>query len=82
MLYIMTAEGWKPWVASCIPCPNSNKLEGVFRPEPIEQFRKKYASRLERFLEANAIGNLLDKQHYFNGDSFIEPMYGAFGEKL
>ncbi len=82
MLHIKTAEGWKPWLPSYRVCSNSNKLEGVYRPENIDVVRVKMVSRIERFLAANAVGNNLDKQQYFSGDSFNEPMYGAYGEKL
>ena len=91
-LYICTghdAEGraiYKPLVISFSPCPNSNNLEGVYRSEPIEKVQKQLSSRMERFLRANAIGSMLDKQQYFRGDHFIDngyaPMTGAFGEKL
>lgn len=56
--------------------------EGIYRPEPIEQVRQKMHWRIERFLAANAIGNNLAKQEFFSGDSFNEPIFGAYGEKL
>jgi len=79
---IKTAAGWRPFLALNVPCPNSNDLQGVYRPEPIEVVQKKYESRLTRFLAANGIQNRMEKMHYFRGDSFIEPIHGAFGEKL
>lgn len=82
MYYIMTDRGWQPWVASYKVCDNHNKLEGVYRPEPLEEVRKKLKPRLERFLAANGIQNRMEKEHFFRGDSFIEPIFGAFGEKL
>jgi hypothetical protein len=81
-LYIKTENGWRPLVISFAPCPNSNDLQGVYRPDDRDELPKKMRGRLERFLAANNIGNMLDKQHYFSGDSFNEPMFGAFGEKL
>lgn len=81
-LYIKTEKGWRPLVISFAPCSNSNDLQGVYRPEPIEKVRVQLRSRMERFLTANNLGNMLDKQHYFRGDHFIEPLFGAFGEKL
>jgi len=80
-LYIKTADGWKPLVISFAPCSNSNDLQGVYRPEPIEAVRAQYASRLTRFIRANGL-SMMEKQAHFRGHSFIEPIYGAFGEKL
>lgn len=81
MLYIKTAEGWKPWLASYKVCSNSNKLEGVYRPEPIEEVRVKLKSRLARWSYEMNNGNTL-MNPAFSGDSFKEPLFGAFGEKL
>lgn len=77
-MHIMTINGWRPLH---VPCTNTNQLEGVYRPEVIDEVRKKMPSRLERFLEANA-KSIMEKQQHFRGHHFIEPLYGAFGEKL
>lgn len=82
MYYIKTAEGWKPWLASYVACSNSNDLKGVFKPEPIEVVEKKLDGRIERFLRANGIQNMSEKVAHFRGNSFPEPLFGAFGEKL
>ena len=81
-LWIMTERGWRPWHASNRPCPNSNDLQGVFRPQTKEEAEAEVAKRIPRFLEANGIQNLMLKQQYFSGNSFIEPISGPFGEKL
>lgn len=81
-LYIKTENGWRPLVISFAPCPNSNDLQGVYRPDDITDLPKKMEGRIARFLEANGIGNMMEKQHYFRGDSFDEPIFGAFEEKL
>jgi hypothetical protein len=81
-LYIKTEQGWRPLVISFAPCSNSNDLQGVFRPENRDDLPRKMEGRIARFLKANAIGNMMEKQHFFRGDSFDEPIYGAFGEKL
>lgn len=85
-LYIKTADGWRPLVISFSPCPNSNDLQGVYRPEPIEKVQRQLSARMQRFLLANSIGSMLEKQQYFRGHEFIDrgyaPLTGAFGEKL
>lgn len=85
-LFIMTEKGWRPLWISHAPCSNSNDLQGVYRPEDIEVVKPRMRSRVQRFLEANGIGNMLEKQHYFRSDEFSDngyaPMKGAFGEKL
>ena len=82
-LFIKTEQGWRPLWISHAPCSNSNDLQGVYRPEDIEVVKVKVRSRLERFFAANACGSMLEKQHYFRGNDFIDtPIYGAFGEKL
>lgn len=81
MYYIKTENGWAPWLASHKVCDNHNKLEGVYRPEDIEVVRAKLKPRIERFLAANGL-SMMAKQEFFRGHSFIEPLYGAFGEKL
>jgi len=79
-VWIMTEErGWRPFAKVC---SNSNDLHGVYMPQTTEAVRQEIADRLPRFLAANAIGNRIDKEHFFRGDSFIEPIFGAFGEKL
>lgn len=80
-LYIKTEHGWRPLAISFAPCSNSNDLQGVYRPEDIEAVRARMPSRIERFCRANGL-SMMDKQAYFRGHSFIEPIYGAFGEKL
>lgn len=81
MCLIMTAEGWQQ-LGNGKVCSNHNKLEGVYRPEPIETVLQQLEGRRQRFLAANGIQNMMDKQHYFSGDHFNEPLVGAFGEKL
>lgn len=60
--------------------------EGIHRSEPLDVIQAKLHWRIKRFVEANAIGNLMEKQHFFRGDSFIdnghEELRGAYGEKL
>lgn len=82
MLFIKTADGWKPWLPTCVPCPNSNDLQGVFQSEPIEKVQQELEPRISRFVFANGVGNMIEKQQYFRGDAFIVPLYGAYGEKL
>lgn len=81
-LYIKTEDGWKPLWISFAPCSNSNDLQGVYRPEPVEVVQQKLQPRIARFLAANGLGSMLEKQQYFRGDHFIEPLFGAFGEKI
>lgn len=81
-LWIMTARGWRPWHASNLPCSNSNDLQGVFRPQTKEEAEAEVAKRIPRFLEANNIQNMQLKQAFFSGNSFIEPIFGPFGERL
>lgn len=77
---------YRPWVITFAPCANSNDLQGVYRPEPVEQVQRKMRSRTERFLAANGIGSYLEKMVHFRGDHFLDngypPLTGAFGEKL
>lgn len=63
-------------------CSNANDVQGVFCPENIEDVRERVGSRVDRFLQANSIGNNLAKQEFFSGDSFNEPLFGAYGERL
>lgn len=77
-VWIMTERGWRPFAKAC---ENSNNLEGVYHPQTIEAARAWNSSRADRFLTANALSSM-DKQQFFRGDHFIEPLYGAFGEKL
>lgn len=80
MIHVGNGE-YRPWLPACVPCSNSNDLQGVYRPAHISEARRQIAERLERFLAANALGSM-DKQAHFRGDNYIEPIYGAFGEKL
>lgn len=76
---IMTDRGWRPFHALNKACSNSNDLQGVHRPVPYEQAVAENAARADRFAVA------LDTDQFgmsFNGDSFNEPIKGAFGEKL
>ena len=82
MLYIMTSEGWKPWLPTCVPCSNSNDLQGVYRDVPINEVERDLDIRIDRFLFANGIGSMVEKQQYFRGNHFIVPLHGAFSEKL
>jgi len=79
MYMIKTDRGWLPFHALNKPCPNSNDLQGVFRPADLKTVRPLLAARAARFAAA------LDTDQYgmsFRGDSFAEPIFGAFGEKL
>ena len=82
MFYIKTAEGWKPWAASYKVCDNHNDLQGVFTNTSVKQVQSEMSVRSDRFLDANSIQSMIEKQRYFRGDHFIEPLFGAFGEKL
>jgi hypothetical protein len=81
MCLIMTAEGWQQLGNGKI-CSNHNRLEGVYRPPNITLVLAELAARADRFNAANSIGNLVEKAHHFRGDHFLEPIFGAFGEKL
>lgn len=85
MSYLMTATGWVN-LGECRACSNSNNLEGVYRPEPIEKVQMELGARIRRFNEANGIQNMMLKQHHFSGHSFLDhghpPLRGAFGELL
>lgn len=75
-MHIMTAVGWRPLTPRCV---NHNKLEGVFRPVPLEQAQAENSARADRFAVA-----LANDQYgrSFRGDHFAEPISGAFGDKL
>jgi hypothetical protein len=77
-VWIKTRQGWRPFSKACV---NSNDLQGVYSPVTLEQAQMSNSLRADRFLVANGLGTM-DKQAYFRGDHFIEPIYGAFGEKL
>ena len=79
-LYIKTEQGWKPLLISFAPCPNSNDLQGVYRPENIEVVKVKLRSRLDRWIRDMQYDD--DRRNKFSGDSYSEPLFGAFGEKL
>lgn len=78
-MWIMTSQGWRPLYR---PCVNSNDLKGVYTATTLSEMRSAIAARCERFNQANGIQNMLAKQEFFAGDSFREPLFGAFGEKL
>lgn len=78
-VWIKTAQGWRPFAKAC---ENSNDLQGVYMPTPIEEARAWNSERADRFNVANSIGNKMEKMHHFRGDHFPEPLYGAFGETL
>ena len=81
MTYVIkTAEGWKPWLPLCQPCPNSNQLEGVYRPEPIEKVQASLNERMKRWAAAMQYND--SRIRMFSGDNFNEPLHGGFGEKL
>lgn len=80
MCLIMTEEGWQQ-LGNGKVCSNHNKLEGVYRPQPIGLVLQQLESRRLRFLAANE-KSILEKQQHFSGHNFLEPLYGAFGEKL
>lgn len=73
MLYIRTAEGWKPWLASYKVCDNHNKLEGVFTDTSLEDNRKSLQPRIDRFCALMREGQ---------AKNWNEPLFGAYGEKL
>ena len=80
--YIKTAEGWRE-----IPkeCPNSNQLEGVYRPMPQDMMHFLLQQRCDRFcaaLSSEAPGSTCGDPTQFRATEFIEPIFGAFGEKL
>jgi len=75
-VWIKTERGWRPFSKACC---NSNDLQGVYTNTPIEQAQAENALRADRFAYC------LDKDQFgqsFRGDHFIEPLYGAYGEKL
>lgn len=82
MLYIMTSNGWKPWLPTCVPCSNSNNLQGVYRGEALSVVQEKLKPRIDRFLTALDNFHPVNHGHEFRGDHFIEPLFGAYGEKL
>jgi len=77
MYMIMTDRGWRPFHALNKACPNSNDLKGVYRPENVERVRAAMSSRADRF--AFVLDN---EQTGSRCGEFVEPMFGAFGEKL
>ena len=78
MTYVIkTDRGWMPFHALNAPCSNSNDLKGVYRPENIEKVRAALSSRADRFAFV-----LEDEQTGDRCGIFVEPIYGAFGEKL
>lgn len=78
-IWIMTALGWREFHKEC---PNSNKIEGAYRPGNPEIGALVMAGRTERFCHALADFHPVHNASQFRGDHFIEPLYGAFGEKL
>jgi hypothetical protein len=82
MLYIMTANGWQLWLPTCVPCSNSNDLQGVYRGERLAVVQSKLQPRIDAF--CRALGNFhpVNHAHEFRGDHYIEPLFGAYGEKL
>lgn len=82
MLYIMTARGWQLWVPSCIPCPNSNDLKGVFTSTPLKEVQRKMSDRTDRFCSELDNFHPVTNAGAFRGHEFVEPLVGAFGEKL
>lgn len=65
-------------IPGCVMAPR----EGIHRSEDLDTIQRKLHWRAERFLKANGVGNLMEKQHYFRGDHFNEELLGAYGEKL
>ncbi len=80
MYMIMTDRGWRPFHALNKPCPNSNDLQGVYRPQEIGAVRTALAVRALRW--ERDIQFEEDRKNKFSGDSYNEPIFGAFGEKL
>lgn len=77
---IMTDRGWRPFHALNAPCPNSNDLQGVYRPQLTAIVQNSNDSRADRWIEAMQYE--ATRKNLFSGDNFNEPIMGAFGEKL
>ncbi len=75
-MYIMTEDGWRLIETYC---DNSNDLRGVFRVTTVEKVQKELDPRIDRFLDAND-GQAINRA--FRGTHFVEPLFGAFGERL
>lgn len=81
MCLIMTDRGWAQ-LGDGVVCVNHNCLEGVFRPQTIEDAQFEVDCRADKYEQ--------DVQRYLDGDlpkekifrAFDAPMYGAFGERL
>jgi hypothetical protein len=81
MYMIMTDRGWRPFHAlNERVCVNSNDLQGVYRPATLEQAIASNATRADRWIEA--MQHKATRMSQFSGDHFMEPIKGAFGEKL
>lgn len=76
MYMIKTENGYRPFLELNRPCPNSNQLEGVFRPQTMEQAQAETAVRAEAFCK------LVESGDMYAIKSFNPPMTGAYGEKL
>lgn len=90
--YIMTAQGWKPWLASIPVTDNHNDIQGVYRPVSTSEAEGTNHDRATKF--CNAIDRWLDGDDFGTTDSALrwqamwraagvnDPVYGAFGERL
>jgi hypothetical protein len=78
-MWIKTADGWREFP---LVCPNSNKLEGVYRPTSPKILAFVMDVRVERFCAALHAYHPVHNAGDFRGDHFVEPLTGAFVEKL
>lgn len=62
-------------IPGCTPAPRS----GIYRPQPIETVRRALDARADRVIRE--IDGMPSNPN-FRGTSFIEPLFGAYGEQL
>ena len=78
-MWIKTVDGWRELP---LVCPNSNTLEGVYRPTNPDILGYVMRTRAERFCRALHEFHPVHNAGEFRGDHLVEPLFGAFGEKL
>lgn len=76
-MHIKTEDGWQPLQ---VVCSNHNKLEGVYRPTPLDRILLELTGRRDRWSAAMQFEDT--RRNQFSGDHFNEPLFGAFGEEL
>lgn len=86
---IKTERGWLPWIAAIPVCGNSNDLQGVFRPDSIEEAQIKtgmhathYARCIEKYLNGAYPGTGNERWMAMKQDMSRFRLIGSYGETL